>query len=381
MLVDKQYIIRIRRELHRVPELGFDLNKTLSIIRRELDAIGLPYTEEFGKSCIIATLNEGVGNKTIAIRADIDALPIQEETGLEFASTHPGKMHACGHDCHAAMMLGTAKALKAMEKDIHCCVKLIFQSAEEILGGAKSICEDGFMDQVDMIVGCHVMPTYPAGTILLNKTCTNACSHGFKIHLHGKSCHVASPHSGVDAIAMACRVYNDIQYMRARELPPLEPVVIGIGAIHGGETNNIVCDYVMMNGSIRSQHTELDKHIYQRINEIVQSVSKDMGGSGEVETIKYSPSLNNDHMVADAVIEAASQIVGRENVCERPESMGAEDFAYYLQKKPGAMFNLGVAPAGRPIVPLHNGKMMVDENVLDIAPQVFIQFILNQMDK
>lgn len=381
MQVDKEYIIRIRRELHQIPEIGFELDKTLAVIRRELDAIGLPYTEEYGKSCIIATLNEGVGSKTIALRGDIDALPIQEENDLPFKSTHPGKMHACGHDCHGAMLLGTAKALKAMEKDIKCCVKFVFQSAEEVLGGAKSICDDGFMDQVDMIIGCHIDPTKPAGSILLNKTCTNACSRGFKIHLHGKSCHVASPQKGVDAIAMANRVYTDIQIMRARELNPLEPVVIGFGAIHGGEVNNIVCDYVMMNGSIRSQRTELDAHIYQRITQIADCVAKDMGGSAEVETFKYSPALRNDHTIADAVIAAASRAIGEENVRNKDESMGAEDFAYYLQHKPGAMFTLGVAPADHPIVPLHNGKMFVDENALGVAPKVMVQFVLDQMEK
>lgn len=381
MQVDKEYIIRIRRELHQVPEIGFELDKTLSIIRRELDAIGLPYTEDYGKSCIIATLNEGVGSKTIALRADIDALPIQESLDLEFKSTHPNKMHACGHDCHGAMLLGTAKALKAMEKDINCCVKFIFQSAEEILGGAKSICDDGFMDQVDMIIGCHIDSTKPAGSVLLNKTCTNACSRGFKIHLHGRSCHVARPQLGVDAIAMANRVYTDIQIMRARELNPLEPVVIGFGAIHGGEVNNIVCDYVMMNGSIRSQQTELDEHIYRRITQIAESVAKDMGGSAEVETFKYSPALRNEHTIADAIIAAASKVIGEENVHDKDSSMGAEDFAYYLQHKPGAMFSLGVAPADRPTVPLHNNKMFVEESALDVTPKVMIQFVLDQMEK
>lgn len=381
MQVDKEYIIRIRRELHQIPEIGFELDKTLAVIRRELDAIGLPYTEEYGKSCIIATLNEGVGSKTIALRGDIDALPIQEENDLPFKSTHPGKMHACGHDCHGAMLLGAAKALKAMEKDIKCCVKFVFQSAEEVLGGAKSICDDGFMDQVDMIIGCHIDPTKSAGSVLLNKTCSNACSRGFKLHLHGKSSHVARPQMGIDAIAMANRAYTDIQIMRARELNPLEPVIIGFGAIHGGEVNNIVCDYVMMNGSIRSQRTEVDEHIYRRITQIAESVAKDMGGSVDVETFKYAPALRNDHATADAIIAAARNVIGEENVQEKEPSMGAEDFAYYLQHKPGAMFSLGVAPADRPVVPLHNGKMFVDENALEVAPKVMVQFVLDQMEK
>ena len=171
MYVDKDYIVRIRRELHQIPEVGFDLEKSMAVICRELDAMDIPYTDKIGKSCIIATLNEGVGNKTIALRADFDALPIQENTGLEFSSTHPGKMHACGHDAHAAMLLGAAKALKAMQKDIQCCVKFVFQSAEEILGGAKSICDTGFMNEVDEIIGCHIRPGQATGQISINRTC------------------------------------------------------------------------------------------------------------------------------------------------------------------------------------------------------------------
>lgn len=381
MKADINYIIQMRRELHKIPEIGYDLPKTLALIRRELDAMGLPYTEEYGKSSIIATLNEGVGSKTIAIRADTDALPVQEETDLPFASTHPGKMHACGHDCHTAMLLGTAKKLKEMEKDIKCCVKFVFQASEEGPSGAKRICEDGFMDQVDMIIGCHVAPDKPAGQILTNKTCCNAGSHGFRIYLNGKSCHVARPQQGVDAIAMAARVYTDIQIMRARELDPFEPVVIGIGEIHGGNANNVVCDQVMMHGTIRTHRDEMDKLIYRRIEEIAANTAKDLGGTARVETSKYNPALRNDHHLADAIWEAGEKVVGTENVKEKPLSMGAEDFSHYTYYKPGAMFNLGVMPADGKHFPLHNGKMIVNEDVLDVAPNVFIQFVLDQMEK
>lgn len=381
MQSDKQYIINLRRELHQIPEIGYDLPKTLAVVRRELEQIGLPYTEQFGTSSIIATLNEGVGNKTIAIRADMDALPVQEETELPFASTHPGKMHACGHDCHTAMLLATAKKLKEMEKDIKCCVKFVFQSAEEGPGGAKNICDDGFMDQVDMIIGCHIAPANPAGMILTNKTCQNASSHGFRIILNGKSSHVATPHLGVDAIAMAVRVYNDIQIMRARQLNPTEPAVIGIGEFHGGSANNIVCDQVMMHGTIRTVSNETDALIYRRIEEIAENVARDMGGSARVETTKHYPALRNDHCLVDGILDAAAKIVGKENVTEKPMSMGGEDFAFYTLYKPGAMFNLGVMPSDGCFAPLHNGKMTVNEDVLDIPPKIFIQFILDHMEK
>ena len=241
--IDKDYIIRIRRELHKVPELSFDLPETLKIIRRELDALGIPYSEEKGKSSIVATLNEGVGNKTIGIRADTDALPIQELRESEFKSTHPGKMHACGHDAHTAMLLGTAKALKEMEKDIHCCVKFIFQASEEGVSGANLLCEDGVMDDIDFITACHVVPHMKVGTIQLNKTCSNASSRGFRIKLTGKACHVSTPQLGVDAIAMGTRVYTAIQLMRAREIAPAESLIVNIGEFHAGTANNIVPGY------------------------------------------------------------------------------------------------------------------------------------------
>ena len=381
MQIDSNYIVNIYRELHQIPELGFDLPKSTAVICRELDAIGIPYTQEIGRSCIIATLNEGIGNKTIALRADFDALPIQEETGLPYASKHPGMMHACGHDAHAAMLLGTIKALKAMEKDIKCCVKFIFQSAEEILGGAKTICETGFMDQVDEIIAAHINVDYGVNQFLLNRTCNSACSRGFKLHLYGKAAHAASPHKGVDAIAMAVRVYNDIQFMRARELNPIDRVVINVGAIHGGAVNNIICDHVEMSVSVRTQKTELDEHIYKRITQIAESVAADMGGSAKLETFKYTPALINDLQIADALEAAATKVLGADHVFARKEAMGGEDFAYYLQHKPGAMFNIGIREKGMPQIPAHNSKLVVSEKTLDAAPKIFIQYILDRMEK
>ena len=381
MQIDKNYIVNLYRQLHQVPEIGFDLPKSSAIICEQLDAIGIPYTNEIGKSCIIATLNEGVGNKTIAIRADFDALPIQEETGLPYASQHPGKMHACGHDAHAAMLLGTIKALKAMEKDIKCCVKFIFQSAEEILGGAKSICDTGFMDSVDEIIACHIRSDILCNQFCINRTCNSACSRGFKLHLHGKSCHAAYPHKGVDAIAMAVQVYSGIQFMRAREMNPVDKVVIAVGAIHGGTVNNIVCDHVEMNVSVRTQSTELDAHIYKRITQIAESVATQMGGRAELETYKYTPALINDLTIVDALEAAAAKTLGAENIFPKKEAMSGEDFAYYLQHKPGAMFDVGILDEGMPYIPAHNGKLVISENALEAAPKVFIQYVLDRMEK
>ena len=380
--IDLDYIVRIRRELHKIPELSFDLPETLKVIRRELDALGIPYTEKFGKSSIVATLNEGVGNKTIGIRADTDALPIEELRESEFKSTHPGKMHACGHDAHTAMLLGTAKALKEMEKDIHCCVKFLFQASEEGVSGANLMCEDGVMDDIDFITACHVVPNMKVGTIQSNKTCSNASSRGFRIKLTGRSCHVSKPQDGVDAIAMATRVYTGIQMMRAREIDPFESLIVNIGEFHAGTANNIVPGYAEMTGTIRSLKNETDAYAYRRIQEIAESTAKEMGGSAEVETYKFSPCLINDHAVVDMVFEAAEKIIGNENINRnKPISMGAEDFAYYTLKKPGAQFGIGICPEDGKFAPLHNGNFILNEDGLITAPAIWVQIVLDQMDK
>lgn len=382
MNIDLDYIIRIRRELHQVPEIGMELPKTFAIIRRELDTLGIPYTEKWSDCSIVATLNEGVGTKTIAVRADNDGLPITEETGLPFASTIEGQMHACGHDFHTAMLLGTAKALKEMEKEIKCCVKFVFQGPEEGPSGAKVICENGVMDDIDEIIGCHVAPTQPVGAVQLTRGPMNASSRSFQITLHGKSSHVARPQQGIDAIAMAARVYTDIQIMRAREMDPLQPVVIGIGTIHGGTAVNIVCDTVTLSGTIRALTPENDEKAWNRIQEIAKNVAEDMGGSAETETLRFTPAVINDAHVADGIIEAAKKVTDPALIDPNKKiSMGAEDFSRFQHRKPGAMFNLGAAPSEDAKIPLHNGKVIFNEEALEFGPKVFIQYILDQMEK
>lgn len=373
---DKEYIINVRRELHRVPEVGFDLPKTLAIIKRELDSMNIPYTDRYGKSSLVATLAGGRG-KVIALRADIDALPVKEETGLTYASEHEGMMHACGHDTHAAMLLGTAKMLKAVEDELPCEVRLFFQAAEEYApGGAKLMCEDGVMDGVDAIIGAHIDPDYPLGVIALNYGAMSASSHGFFLDLYGKSCHVSTPQKGVDAIAMACRVFNDIQIMRARELDPKQPVVIGIGEFHGGNANNVVCDHVHMHGTIRATSNDVDEYIFRRIGEIADSVSRDMGGSYEISTTKHYPSIKNTPEVAKAVVSAANAVLGEGKCNDNKECMmGGEDFAFYLLHGKGAFFHIGARSDKYTFAPFHNGKFVVDEDALTVGPEIFFEFV------
>ncbi len=379
---DKEYVIKLRRELHRHPEVGFDLPKTLEIIKRELDAMGIPYTDKYGRSSLVGTLAKGRG-RVVALRADIDALPIKEETGLEFASENEGMMHACGHDTHAAMLLGTAKMLKEVEDELPCEVRLFFQAAEEYApGGAKLMCEDGVMEGVDAIIGAHIDPDIPLGAIALNYGCMSASSHGFFLDFFGKSCHVSTPHRGIDAIAMACRAFSDIQIMRARELDPKEPVVIGIGEFHGGNANNVVCDHVHMHGTVRTTANETDAYIYRRLGEIADSVARDLGGRAEISTTKHYPSIINTAEVAEMLVAIGRDILGEANVNDKKEYMlGGEDFAFYLLHGKGAFFHIGMKSDKYTFAPWHNPKFVVDEDALVVGPKMFFEFVKRYGEK
>lgn len=373
---DKEYIISARRELHKIPEIGFDLPKTTAFIKKKLDELGIKYTEKYGKSSIVGYIAGGRG-KVVALRADIDALPIKEETGLPFASEHEGRMHACGHDTHAAMLLGVAKMLKQVEDELPAEVRLFFQAGEEYApGGAKLMCDDGCIDDVDVVVGAHIDPDVPLGHIALNYECMSASSHGFFLDFYGKSCHVSTPHRGVDAIAMACRAFTDIQVMRARECDPKAPIVLGIGEFHGGAANNVLCDHVHLHGTIRATDNATDAFIYRRMGEIARAVAEDMGGRAELTTTKHYPSVVNDAGVARALVEAAREVLGADKVNDRKEfMMGGEDFAFYLLKKPGAFFHIGMRSDRYTFAPWHNQKFIVDEDALTTGPKVMFEFI------
>ena len=376
VIPDKDYIIAIRRELHRFPEVGFELPKTLALVRRELESLGIEYTEKYGKSSIVGYIARGRG-RVVAMRADMDALPIQEETGLPFASEHDGMMHACGHDTHTAMLLGTAKMLKSIENELPCEVRLFFQAAEEYApGGANLMCEDGCMDGVDVIIGAHISPSIPTGKIKFNYSNMNACSHGFFLDIYGKSAHAASHHNGIDAIALSYEIYGAMQLMRAREIDPKKPVVLGIGEIHGGHANNVVCDYVRMHGTIRSADDATDEYVYRRIGEIAASVTERVGARYELITTKRYPVVINDEKLAKMVYSCGARLLGEENVIDtHTHSMGGEDFAFYLQHKPGVFFLIGARDERYPKAPAHNPHYIVNEDALTVGPSMFFDFV------
>ena len=378
---DLDYMIRIRREIHEYPEVGFDLEHTLMVVKRELDAMGIESTNKYQESSLVGYIGPEDAKKVIGIRTDMDALPLTETTGLPFASKIPGKMHACGHDCHTAVLLGIAKALKPLEKTLKCRVKLIFQPAEEVApSGGRLMVEKGLLDDVTEVFTMHVTVGRDSGTIMLNKANMNASCHTFKIMIHGKSAHAAAPQNGIDAIALANRIYYSIQQMRAREIGAFEPVVVGIGEIHGGAVHNIISDYAELTGTVRAHSQKVEDLTYRRINEIAENACREVGATCEVKWNEYMPPAWNDPELAQKIIDIAGDMLGKDKVLDKPLGMGAEDFSYYVEKVRGARFLWGVHEPGTPRTAGHNGNFMVDESTFTIPADIYIRYVLENQE-
>ena len=376
------YARAIRRELHEYPEIGFDLPKTLALVRRELDAMGISYTEKFGRSSIGATLGKQDAPFTIGLRADMDALPVQEAVDKPFKSKIDGQMHACGHDIHTANLLAAAKKLKDMEGALTCRVKLLFTPAEEyVTPGCKEMAEDGVMDDIDCILACHCDPLYDVGTVAIDAGGQGANSMGFTVDFYGTSAHANRQQLGRDAIAMAMQAYAAMEMMVAKEFDPAEPVLLNIGAIKGGVTNNVICDHCWMFGTNRAQKDETSEKLIRRIREICEGVAVMNGGRAEVKVTKLLPFVINDATVTAKVRKTAERVLGSDKIFSKPRNLGGEDFSFLCRKKPGMIFRLGTKnedPATAK--PLHNGGIDFDEGCFEVGIPMFVEFVLDNMN-
>ena len=380
--VDKEYILSLRRELHMYPELEFELPKTLAVIRRELDAMNIPYTEEYGKSSIIAFLNPECKGFSIALRADTDALPLTEKTGLDYASRNSGIMHACGHDAHTAMLLGTAKALKSVEKELTCKVVLVFQACEEgELSGAKLLVRDGITDMADIFVGMHIENWLETGTVGICPGVCMAASHPLHIEFFGKSAHASLPQSGVDALAMAVETYNGIMQMKATQMNPFEQYICSVGMLSAGSTDNVIPDYAQIKVSLRTYDTKVEKFIVDNIRTLAENAANRRGGTIAFhEDTKALPLVNHEE-VSQRVLTSAAKIVGQDNVVTMPKKLSSEDFSFYAAEKPSAFLRLGTRNAEKGCTTLpHNNDFMLDEDALETGSSIFVQFVLDNME-
>lgn len=374
---NENFIIETRRRLHKYPELDFDLPITTEIICNVLDDLKIKYKKNIGKSGIVADILGKNKNITIAFRTDMDALPISEENSYDFKSQHNGKMHACGHDAHMSIILGMAKVISENIDSLPCNVRLIFQPAEETTGGAVPMINDGALENVNAIFALHVDPSISSGKISTKYGAMYASSTRLKIKIKGKSCHGAYPSAGVDAIVVAANIINSLQTIVSRNVDARESFVLSFGKIYGGESENIIAEEVTIEGIIRSTSTEIKNAMKIKIENMVKLISESMGASGEViYTESYMALINNDNYV-DIVKKSAENIIGNENVItKKVPDMIVEDFSYYLDKVPGAFFNLGVGDIKKENKPLHNNLFSIDESSLLVGLKIQLMNLL-----
>ena len=374
-----EWMIDVRRRLHRVPERGFQEYKTQKIITDALDEIGVPYTTE--RTWVIGLIEGALEGDTVGIRADIDALPVDEPQDCPFRSEHEGMMHACGHDAHTAILLGAAKVLAGMRDRLHGKVKLLFQPAEETEGGAEPMVQAGAMENphVDRVYGLHVMPRLPLGTVETRTGTLNASTDTVRLIIHGKSGHGAYPESGADAIVCAAQVITALQTLVSRNLSPLSSAVLSLGMIEGGKAGNIICDEVRIRGTLRTANSEIRAMMKKRIREVAEGVSLAMGCRAEVSIQSGYAALVNDAGEAARIRRVAARLFGEENSVEKAEpSMGGEDFSFFSDCAPGAFFHIGcVLPEEMPAPALHAREFHLDERCLTVGALMHVALVLD----
>lgn len=378
---DAAYIISLRRELHRHPELGFDLPVTTALVKRELKKLGFSYTEQYGKGSIVCEL--GCGERLLALRADMDALPVQEQTGLPYASEIPGRMHACGHDAHTAMLLGAARALKRAETLLPCRVRLIFQPSEECdVSGAQLLVENGVLDGVDEIAALHVENALPCDELGFCAGAFQAGCHPYTIEFLGKSAHATMPQNGCDALAMAVKAYNGIYLMDCREMDPFCRHVLSISALQAGHVHNAIADHASMLISMRFYDLAVEEKLDAKIKQICRNAAQELGGEVRfTDHISSYPVVNAAEAVQH-MARAASAVLGEEKVHPIAPRLYSEDFSHYLQKVPGALVQLGTGNRESGITaPLHSNDFRIDETALRKGSEVLVQYILDSCQR
>ena len=368
-------IIDWRRDFHQYPELGFDEHRTSKIIGEALKEMGLAPQMNVGKTGVTADLTFGEG-PTIALRADMDALPMQETSGLDFSSKHDGVMHACGHDGHMAMLLGAAKVLTQNGDSFNGTVRFIFQPAEEGAGGARYMIEDGCLDGVDEIYGIHVWNYQPVGEVGITDGPVLAAADMFEIKIKGIGGHGAAPQGTIDAVVVASHLVQALQTIVSRNTNPLESTVVTIGTINGGHNFNIIADEVTLSGTARAYTEENRNLIKTRMAEIIDGVAKTFGAEISFDYEDgYPPTINHTDP-ANKVLKAAERVVG-EKAGMPYLSMGGEDFSYYLQKIPGCFFFVGSAPNDQKLfeTPHHCSHFTMDERALLVGPSIYLNLV------
>ncbi len=355
-------VTAVRRDLHMHPELSGREYRTKGVIVGELKALGLDVREFDGCCSVMGTLSNGEG-RCVAIRADMDALPIREETGLPFASAEEGVMHACGHDLHMAIALGSTRWFAAHRDQWRGTIKWLFESEEETVGGGKRMVAQGCMrdPKVDAVIGLHMNPSYPTATFFAKSGYQSGSSDELHLTVTGKSCHGAYPERGVDAIVIAAQIITALQTLVSRTVSPFDPVALTFGTVNGGTANNIVCGEVRLTGTLRTVRDETRTAMRERMKTLAESIASGMGGTALLEIRPSYGAVYNDPALYEKVEACARMLLGPDRMVLQPApSLGVESFSYFLQDTPGMYYDLGSGKG----TGLHTATFLADEAVL-----------------
>lgn len=374
----------IRRELHKYPELGFQEFKTAQLIKKELDILGIPYQDEVAKTGVVALIKGAKPGKTVLLRADMDALPINEETECEYKSLTPGVMHACGHDGHVAGLLGAAMILNELKENISGNIKLVFQPAEEGPGGAKPMINEGILEnpKVDAAYACHLWPNYPAGKILFKDGNLMAHPTGFDIEINGVGGHGSTPEKTIDPVIIGCQAIINFQNIISRNISAMQPAVLSCCSIKAGEAGNVIPDKLTIKGTIRTFDENLTTDILNKMDSILKGLCNAYGASYNFIIERMYPTLKNDSNLFSFTKSSLINVVGEENVVLMNEPlMGSEDFSYISNEVPSNFFFIGTKDNQEEIETLlHHPRLKWDDKHLEISSKALAQVAYDYLE-
>lgn len=382
VLNTEEYIISLRRHFHKHPEVSLKEYKTIERIREELDKIGLPYIN-VGETGVLATLKGKKGpGKTILLRADIDALPLEDKTNTSYTSIYPSANHACGHDGHVAALLGAAKVLKGYERDFEGTIEFAFQPAEEIGAGARQFVRGGHVDHIDHVFGIHLSSRNELGKIVATPGPSNASCDIFKINVTGKSGHVSNPDLGRDALVSAAAIVTELQTIVSREVKPSDEVVVGIGVLRAGTSYNIIANEATIEGTVRTFDPEVRKQVLEAVERIARLTAESHRTSIEFSNYDAAAPLINDATAAKRAFQVLSKIVGEDNIITNaPKSMGADDFADFLAVAPGIYCFVGTQSSPQTAFNHHHEEFDIDEKGLLYAAELHVTYAIDFLEK
>ncbi len=359
-------VVATRRDLHEHPELGFEEHRTAALVAARLRELGLEVHEGIGRTGVVGVLRGTRPGRTIMLRADMDALPIDEENDVPYRSGTPQTMHACGHDGHVAMLLGAARIVTGRKDEVAGTVCFLFQPAEEGKGGAKAMVADGVLERfgIERAYGLHLASAHPAGQVGLREGAFYASSDSIEITIEGKGGHGASPHLSIDPVYVAAQFVVAVQQVVSRNVDPIEPAVVTIGAIRGGTTHNVIPSRVRLLGTVRAFDAEVRAKMAERIERVLRGVCESSGATYAFEYLWRYPVTTNDAVQTQYVRALAERAVGADRVADVPKLMGAEDFSFFAERVPACFFTIGSNGGERSAFPHHHARFDVDESAL-----------------